>query len=412
LYQIDVATASPTLPAPAAAGTPGYFTDGQVPNIPPTVVPADFMNAIMLELLNVLAAAGIAPSKTADNQLATAIRTIVEATAGNYAVDTGAANAYVVALVPPVANYTESFEFKFRAVHANTGASQVSFGPGNVPLTRDDGSALQQGDILANSIVAGAFDAVLGKAMISSIVPSQLSVLAKAGIGAGMKLDGTGNLTLSPADNSIRVTANGVQTNELVQNFTGTVQVNGAAGTSSHTVNFVGFGTLDVAETTTLWDGFNFSVDCVGGSTSVVPNAADSIGGQAAGVPYVMPAGTSALFISDGAGNIRVLFQTVSPTFSPAPQAITASGALGAGSYAVDTSGGPITITQAGLAQGQTMVFSDPRGTWGTNNFTLNLNGLTYCKPGSNRQLPGPLVWNTPGETFTAYYDGTTIRIS
>lgn len=79
MYQIDVASAATTLPASSAAGTPGFFTDGNpATGVPATIVPAEFMNAVMLEILNVMAAASIAPAKGNHAQLLAAINAIVQ----------------------------------------------------------------------------------------------------------------------------------------------------------------------------------------------------------------------------------------------------------------------------------------------------------------------------------------------
>lgn len=77
MFQTDQASAVLTLPAPVAAGTPGYFTNGNpVTGIAPTILDADFMNMVMMELTNVVTAAGLTPSKTVYNQLLTAIRAV------------------------------------------------------------------------------------------------------------------------------------------------------------------------------------------------------------------------------------------------------------------------------------------------------------------------------------------------
>lgn len=82
MYQIDVASAATTLPASSAAGTPGFFTDGNpATGVQATIVPAEFMNSLMLEILNVLAAASIAPAKGNHAQLLAAITAIVMASA-------------------------------------------------------------------------------------------------------------------------------------------------------------------------------------------------------------------------------------------------------------------------------------------------------------------------------------------
>lgn len=77
MYQYDDATAVAALPAPAAAGLAGYFTDGNpVAGQPATILRADFMNMLMMELINLVTTAGIAPSKIAYNQVLQAIQTI------------------------------------------------------------------------------------------------------------------------------------------------------------------------------------------------------------------------------------------------------------------------------------------------------------------------------------------------
>lgn len=79
MYQIDNPTVSATLPAPSSTGTPGYFTDGNpATGSAPTVVPAEFLNAVMMELINVILAAGLVPSKTNLTQVAAAIRQIAQ----------------------------------------------------------------------------------------------------------------------------------------------------------------------------------------------------------------------------------------------------------------------------------------------------------------------------------------------
>lgn len=75
MFQIDVASAAASLPAPAPAGTPGFFTEGNpATGVAPTVVSGDFLNMVMMELLNVVLGAGLAPSKTDHGQLLEALR--------------------------------------------------------------------------------------------------------------------------------------------------------------------------------------------------------------------------------------------------------------------------------------------------------------------------------------------------
>jgi hypothetical protein len=77
MFQTDQPTAVSTLPAPAAAGTPGYFTNGNPgAGLAPTILGADFMNMVMMELINVVTAAGLTPSKTNYSQVLAAIKAL------------------------------------------------------------------------------------------------------------------------------------------------------------------------------------------------------------------------------------------------------------------------------------------------------------------------------------------------
>jgi hypothetical protein len=80
MYRIDNATAGTILPAPTPAGTPGFFTTGNIGGQLATIVSADFMNGVQEELIAILAAAAIAPDKTVNNQVLTAILALI---AGN-----------------------------------------------------------------------------------------------------------------------------------------------------------------------------------------------------------------------------------------------------------------------------------------------------------------------------------------
>lgn len=75
MHRIDSAGTAAAMPAPAAVGaTVGYFTKGNPgTGTPATVVDHDWLNSIQEELIGILTAAGIAPDKTVQNQLAAAL---------------------------------------------------------------------------------------------------------------------------------------------------------------------------------------------------------------------------------------------------------------------------------------------------------------------------------------------------
>lgn len=78
----------------------------------------------------------------------------------NYAADTGAANAYVVALSSQITSYTAGLTIQFKALASNTGASTVnvnSLGAKNI-VQPDGATALTSGMILAGQIVEATYD--------------------------------------------------------------------------------------------------------------------------------------------------------------------------------------------------------------------------------------------------------------
>ncbi|MFX1674042.1 hypothetical protein PWR63_17550 [Paraburkholderia sp. A2WS-5] len=78
MFQTDQATAASSLPAPAAAGTPGYFTGGNpASGVAATIVDADWLNMVQQELVNVATATGQTLSKTTYNQVLLAIQALI-----------------------------------------------------------------------------------------------------------------------------------------------------------------------------------------------------------------------------------------------------------------------------------------------------------------------------------------------
>ena len=83
MYQYDDSTVASALPTPAAQGAVGFFTDGNPGlGVPATILRSDFMNMLMMEILNVVQAGGLTPSKSTYNQLLTAINNLIGSSAG------------------------------------------------------------------------------------------------------------------------------------------------------------------------------------------------------------------------------------------------------------------------------------------------------------------------------------------
>lgn len=136
MFQTDQPSAVPARPSPGAAGTQGYFTNGNPgTGLAATVVDADFLNMIMSEVVNVVIASGLTPSKTTYNQLLQAILILIQGVAGsaNYGTDIGVINAYAATFPATVVAVFDGLSLSFKAAHGNTGASTFTPNPGVIP---------------------------------------------------------------------------------------------------------------------------------------------------------------------------------------------------------------------------------------------------------------------------------------
>jgi hypothetical protein len=149
------------------------FRDGDMAtNTAPTDFDAKWCNGVQEEIMSVIEAAGITPSDASYAQLLEAIKRMIDIQAGNYALDTGVANAYVIALDPAINAYTEGMTVRFRVVHGNTGASTLDAGAGPVALENDVAGALVSGDLPAGCMVSATYVAG-NKFLINTLVTSQ-----------------------------------------------------------------------------------------------------------------------------------------------------------------------------------------------------------------------------------------------
>lgn len=70
--------------------------------------------------------------------------------ASTYALDTGTANACVVAYIPAITTLTDGLVLRFKVKAANNGATTLDAGPGAIPVLGLGGAALQGGELPAN----------------------------------------------------------------------------------------------------------------------------------------------------------------------------------------------------------------------------------------------------------------------
>jgi len=138
-------------------------------------------NHVQEALARIREAAGIAvPADNDFDWFVTSINKLIESRVGDYSLDTGAANAYVIAQNPAVVVNTNGMEVKFRVANANTGASTLNAGGGAKPLRNNAGAALASGDLPIGTLVSAAFDGPADVWLINSLVTSQAMSQAAA----------------------------------------------------------------------------------------------------------------------------------------------------------------------------------------------------------------------------------------
>lgn len=202
MFQIDNSTAAGALKTPKPAGTPGFFTSGDPGlGVPATIVDDDFMNMIMLEMINVVQGAGLIPNKENYTQLLTSIQQIAAQAANNYWQDSGTTDIFVIAPDPAVVGLSDGEVFRFKALNANTGAATITINAlSPITIVRNDGTTLEAGDIPAGGIATIAYDLTNTRFLLQSVNASANQIQAQTGNGA----DDTGAanayaVTLNPA---------------------------------------------------------------------------------------------------------------------------------------------------------------------------------------------------------------------
>lgn len=155
------------------AGKDGFRSGNKAAFINPTENSADFMNMLQEELAAIVESTGLALDPANNAQVLLAIQKMIESRAGNYVLDTGAANAYVVALSPAITAYTAGLIVSVKILNGNTGPSTLNAGAGVIPLVNDVNGALAPGDAPTGCVIEAVYDAVANKFIVSSLLQSQ-----------------------------------------------------------------------------------------------------------------------------------------------------------------------------------------------------------------------------------------------
>lgn len=162
-----------------------------------------------------------------------------------------------------------------------------------------------------------------------------------------------------------------------------TVSSNQTVGGGFHYSNLAATAalTLSLSQSTSLWNGFCFAVLAEGGAVTLAPNASDRIQNGTAGASYVLQQGSSAILVTDGAGDWWVFCQQQANTSwlsgtatDPTSTSLTLTAASSGTWYSSNSAGGTLTVTLpsiSGLPNGWCAAFMRQ----GYNNIVIDQNG-------------------------------------
>lgn len=152
MFRIDDVSASATLPTPEAAGTEGYWTEGNpATGVPATLERASWFNMLQEELRAIVVAGGLTPSKTVYNQVLSAINTLAQNSSALVGATSGTSDAIIGTFSPVPAAAINGAPLLIRAASANA-TTTPTFTPNSGVITAKNivkgaGSALAAGDI-------------------------------------------------------------------------------------------------------------------------------------------------------------------------------------------------------------------------------------------------------------------------
>ncbi|MFZ5715747.1 MAG: hypothetical protein ACOY3N_23215 [Bradyrhizobium sp.] len=180
--------------------TDTWFRDCSDPSLDDgTEFGAAFFNAVLANMRAVARANGltgggsevVTQDNADDNMILRAITNLIQRGQPQYADDTGADGSIIVTLSPVPKEYKKGMVIVTKAAASNSGATTLNAnGLGAVPVLRQDGTALNPGDILAGGMFAFSYDGTAfqivwqNKTSILLSVPTDYYVNATTGSDA------------------------------------------------------------------------------------------------------------------------------------------------------------------------------------------------------------------------------------
>ncbi|WP_298214336.1 hypothetical protein [Acidocella sp.] len=163
VYRYDGTDGLSTPPPPGTQGAEVFPTAGIPPGVPASVIDVYWIYSICEELRNVVIGAGITPAKAQVNQLLQAL----QSGALTFCVDTGAAGAYAVSPIKPMAALGKGMRIAFfAAAGPNTGPCTLNYGGlGAIPFVSRLGNAFTGYEIVAGQLVEAVYNGTAWQAL-------------------------------------------------------------------------------------------------------------------------------------------------------------------------------------------------------------------------------------------------------
>lgn len=253
-------------------------------------------------------------------------------TYSNFALDTGTANNYLIAITGQTTTYATGLAFQFKAANTNTGASTLNVNSqGSISIVKTDGSALVAGDIISGGIVSVMYDG------------TNFQLLNDAGGAAGTftNVTVTGTATINVANVT---TFNPAITNAQLANSSVTIGNTAVSLGSTQT----SFGNVTLTNATL--SSLSTPVTAGQGGTGSTSLAAENVllGNNSGALKVVAPGTTGNVLTSNG-----------TTWLSTAPGAATGNITIGNTTIALGgtaTSVGNLTLQNANIASGNVTV--------------------------------------------------------
>ena len=286
----------------------------------------------------------------------------------NYAADSGSANAYVVTLSPVPSSLSTGFPVRFKAGNTNTGASTLNVNAlGAVAIHRQDGSALQAGDITAGQMVYTSFDGTYFQLLWAGV--SQVQLQSQTGNYA-VDTGSTNSIVVTPSP-VVAAYAAGLTLRVKISN----------TNTGSTTINVSGLGPKNVTtqNISSLWSG---ALQAAGIYELIYDGTEfQAVGGTNMAGGYQVITGSTTFTVPAGVTNIRVLTIGGGASGGNSGSGYAGAGA-GMGNFSVG-SYNVIPLTPYTVTIGAGATANTTGGTSGTSGGTTSFGGLQSSTGGT-----------------------------